>query len=316
MPEGEERRMMSIVQRPGTGRTRERIQMTLLADLRNLIVRRRPEAIDDARTPDVRPVDVSGVDLHSINGGLADDLADRFGRIDDRLDAQSAETRHLSQQIELLPGKLDELHPPAPSGDLAPLERLERLDRLSELDRLERLDQLDQLSQLDGLRQLDRLEALGRLDRLDELDQLPQLAGTVSEIGTRSAGVVEALEGHIAETRKRADALEATLAGVAETAGRDDEALAAIRQQVESNARAIRKAGEMTETVGRGLHEIVESSNRLTGAMGALQQSAAQREESIARLMASNKRSLMFVAIACTLASVTAMVIAAMAMLK
>jgi hypothetical protein len=249
-----------------------------------------PDPLDNpGSTPEALGVDVAAA-VESLGGQLD---AQR-----DRLDAQSAEVRRLVQHMEQVPLVLKET-----------------------------------------------AEIKGQCAQVIDL-----VSGQASEARTREETVVEA----VTETRRHEDAVmeainetkghnSAVIEAIKEAKGRDDavieavntavdkavsgavkritdassgdtETLGRIEQQVESNAQALRMAGETEEGVSQHMREVLESSVRVQRTVAELEKTHQAREAEIAAHFAASKRTMMTLTFACTLASLLALIVAVVAL--
>ena len=292
--------------------------MTLLSGIRNLITRWKPPLAIDIAEPQadgtVEEVDVTepvevveeveatesvalgfepdplsnrssapeaqGVDVAAV----AESIGDRIDAHSDRIETQSAEVRRLVQHMEHLPLVLKET-----------------------------------------------AEIKGQCAQVIEL-----VSGQVSEARTREETVVEAVSETrrhedavmeaIKEARSRDDAVieavnaavdkavSAAVKRITEGSARDAETLNRIQQQVESNAQALRMAGETADGVAQNMGQVLESSMQVQRAVTGLEKSHQGREAEIAAHFAASKRTMMMLAFACTLASLLALVVAVIAL--
>ena len=310
--------------------------MTLLSGIRNLITRRKPPLAIDIAEPQadgtveevVEEVDVTepmevveeveatelvalGVEPDSLSnpGGvpeahgvdvaaLVESIGDQLDAHGDRIDAQAAEARRLVQHMEHLPLVLKETA--EIKGQCAQVIELVS----------------GQVSEA-RTREETVVEAVNETRRHEDA-----VMEAIKKAGDHNDAVVEAIK----EARSRDDAVieavnaavdKAVSAAVKRIAGasaRDAETLNRIQQQVESNAQALRMAGETADGVSQNMGQVLESSMQVQRAVTGLEKSRQGREAEIAKHFAASKRTMLLLAFACTLASLLALAVAVIAL--
>ncbi|MHC4080661.1 MAG: hypothetical protein ACYSU2_05015 [Planctomycetota bacterium] len=308
--------------------------MELLSGIRNLIRRRKPPlAIDIAEPkPDsavVEEVDVTeplevveelealepgALDVEAVSAPMAESAAEVHGfdvaaaveRICDRLDAQgqrvdaqTSEVRRLVQHLEQLPLVLKETA--EIKGQCAQVMELVS-------------------GQVSDARTRDEavVEAVNETRRHEDA-----VLEAINEARGRNDAVIEAInnaQGHddavIEAVNAAVDkAVSAAVKRITEASSRDAETLSHIQQQVESNAQALRMAGETEDGVSQNLREVLESSIRVQRSVAELDKSHEGREAQMAMHFAASKRTMMTLSFACTLAALLALVVAVIALL-
>jgi uncharacterized coiled-coil DUF342 family protein len=306
----------------------------LLSGIRNLIRRRKPPlAIDIAEPkPDsavVEEVDVTeplevveelealepgALDVEAVSAPMAESAAEVHGfdvaaaveRICDRLDAQgqrvdaqTSEVRRLVQHLEQLPLVLKETA--EIKGQCAQVMELVS-------------------GQVSDARTRDEavVEAVNETRRHEDA-----VLEAINEARGRNDAVIEAInnaQGHddavIEAVNAAVDkAVSAAVKRITEASSRDAETLSHIQQQVESNAQALRMAGETEDGVSQNLREVLESSIRVQRSVAELDKSHEGREAQMAMHFAASKRTMMTLSFACTLAALLALVVAVIALL-
>jgi len=249
--------------------------------------------------PDLLNGPGSAPETHGVDvAAVVESIGDRIDAQSDRIETQSSDVRRLVQHMEQLPLVLKET-----------------------------------------------AEIKGQCAQVIEL-----VSGQVSEARTREETVVEA----VSETRRHEDAVmeaineakghnDAVMEAIKQTSGRDDavieaisaaadkavsasvkriteasardaETLSCIQQQVESNAQALRMAGETEEGASQSMRDVLESSVKIERVVAGLNKSHQAREAEITAHFAASKRTMMMLTFACTLASLLALVVAVIAL--
>jgi chromosome segregation ATPase len=305
--------------------------VTLLSGIKNLITRRKPPLAIDIAEPQaegtVEEVDVSepvevveeveameavelGVEPDLVNGpgsateahgvhvaAVVESIGDRIDAQSDRIETQSSEVRRLVQHMEQLPLVLKQTAEirgqcaqviDLVSGQVSEARTREEtvLEAVSETRRHE-----------DAVMEAIN-EAKGHNDAVME---------AIKQASSRDDAVIEAVNAAVDK------AVSASVKRITEASTRDAETLSRIQRQVESNAQALRMAGETEEGASQNIREVLESSMKVQQAVTVFEKSYQGREAEIAAHFASSKRTMMMLAFACTLASLLALVVAVIA---
>jgi DNA-binding ferritin-like protein len=252
--------------------------MTLLSGIRNLITRRKPLAID-----------ISGPPAQHL---IKEDEA--VERVEIKPTAPQLEVGLVSAKVDVLGERIEELN-----------ERIEGIG--------ERIDVLGDNNSAppDELRRL-----------AQHMDQLPLILKEAAEIKGQGAQILDLFGEQLSLASHREDSVTDAVSGVVNNAvkkmtaasSHDGEVLDRIQQQLDSTAEAIRAAGETDEGVNQSLRDVMENSTRLKTSIVQLQQSGEQREAELRRQLAANKRSMLMLAAACSMAALLALVLALIAL--
>jgi chromosome segregation ATPase len=305
---------------------REELELMEAVELEDEFVPRADAAAEAIGAEVLQAAESIGDQLDA-HGKRLDAHGDRLVRHGGKLDAQGTQLdAHRSAveahggQLEAHGGKLD-----AHGGQLeAHGGRLETLaDRLgthgSELEthggRLE--THREQLQ-----RQMALVQALA--EQLQT--RLPQVLQETAEFKSRCAQVIDLVGEQAGEAQRRDDAVTETvnaavtnavgagLKRLGDASSRDAAMLERIQKELASNTQALREAGESEQGAAHHLREVLELTVKLQRAVATLEQSTEGHSALVAARLAQTKRSMMMLAYACTLAALTALVIAVLAL--
>ncbi len=279
--------------------------MSLLTGFRNLIGRKREaetgvavEAETDVAVvaeieakppePEVENIRYERDDDRVVE--TAREVVQRLEAIDDRLGARGAETQRLVKEldghIESSFGRTEQL-----------VQRLDARGEMQAAESKQITDQLGQVLELGGDVAQIKQQCASLLERIDEQLNRSQDHGAVDE--AINAAVSTAVD---AAAKRFGEALE-----------RSGESLQQMRAQLDSTARSVSHADERSEGLVHALRDIQERTAGLDDAITRIGRTVRQREDKLIELLSRTKRSMTLFAYGCTLASLLAVGIAAVA---
>jgi uncharacterized coiled-coil DUF342 family protein len=274
------------------------------------------------------PMAESAAEVHGFDVAAAvERICDRLDAQGQRVDAQTSEVRRLVQHLEQLPLVLKETA--EIKGQCAQVMELVSGQVSDARTRDEAVVEAVNETRRHEDAVLEAInEARGRNDAVIAAVNETQrrenaVLEAINETRGRNDAVIEAInnaQGHddavIEAVNAAVDkAVSAAVKRITEASSRDAETLSHIQQQVESNAQALRMAGETEDGVSQNLREVLESSIRVQRSVAELDKSHEGREAQMAMHFAASKRTMMTLSFACTLAALLALVVAVIALL-
>jgi chromosome segregation ATPase len=254
----------------------------------------------------------SATEAHGVDVvAVVETIGDQINAQSDRIETQSSEVRRLVQHMEQLPLVLKQTA--EIRGQCAQVIELVG-GQVSEARTREEtvVEAVSETRRHEDAVMEAINEARGHNDAVMEAIQAASsrddaVMEAIRQASSRDDAVIEAVNAAVEK------AVSASVKRITEASARDAETLSRIQEQVESNAQALRMAGETEEGASQNMREVLESSMKVERAVTGFEKSHQGREAEIATHFASSKRTMMMLAFACTLASLLALVVALIA---
>ncbi|UCD75106.1 MAG: hypothetical protein JSV91_15140 [Phycisphaerales bacterium] len=156
-----------------------------------------------------------------------------------------------------------------------------------------------------------------RTDRLlDVMDRVPKSLEPLPEISRQNTCLVEALHDHLAQGRDRDSVLKDALANLTRSGGRQTEVLGLIQQQLEANHRAAKERAVALARLNDAMNVLASSNNRTGDLISELVRSDEKRQGELTAMLGRTQKWVIATLACCAAASVTALVVASLALLN
>lgn len=156
-----------------------------------------------------------------------------------------------------------------------------------------------------------------RTERLLEvMDRLPQALDALPEINRQNARLLESLHEHFGQAKRREEAMNSVLGSLTETSVRQTDVLGLVQQHLDANSQSAATLSASLDTLHRGLSDLAESNSRSTLVLERISNAAAEREMDLSRTLGRTQRWMIVAVAFCGAASVMAIIVAVMALVK
>lgn len=156
-----------------------------------------------------------------------------------------------------------------------------------------------------------------RTDRVIEvMDRLPKSLEVLPEINRQNACLIEALHDHLTQARERDSALHEALTTLTKSAGRQAEVLGLIQQQLDANHEAGRERAVAMARLNDSMNVLATSNTRTGDMFAEMAQASEARQGELTAMLGRTQKWVIGTMICCAAASMTALAVAMIAMLK
>ena len=177
---------------------------------------------------------------------------------------------------------------------------------------------LERFTQLDARVEVQAAESRQLADQLGEV---LELVGEVAQIKQQCARMLERVDEQFSRSQNHDEVITAAVGAAVEAAATrfgealdlNGESLQQMRAQLDSTARSVSHADERSEGLVDALRDIQGRTAGLDDAVTRIGQTVQQREDKIIELLSRTRRSMTLFAYGCTLATLLAIGIAAVA---
>jgi hypothetical protein len=155
-----------------------------------------------------------------------------------------------------------------------------------------------------------------RTDTLIEcLEHLPGALDALPEINRQNSRLLEVISEYLDHAKRRDLALNDTLNGITSASSRQTEVLGLLQQQMDATNRS---AEDLKTNLGGfkdAIRELAGSNRQTTTVLSEMNRTSAQRENELRDMLGRSQRWMIAAMICCAAASVTAVVVAGVALL-
>ena len=156
-----------------------------------------------------------------------------------------------------------------------------------------------------------------RTDKLLEvMDRLPKSLEPLPEISRQNTCLVEALHDHLSQARDRDAAMKDSLGNLTRSAGRQTEVLGLIQQQLGANHQAAKERAVALARLNDAMNVLANSNNRTGDLISEMVRADEKRQGELAGMLGRTHKWVIATLACCAAASVTALVVALLALLN
>lgn len=125
---------------------------------------------------------------------------------------------------------------------------------------------------------------------LSLMERMPQALDALPEINRQNSQLLQALNEHLSQSKKRETTLNDTLRSLGESSSQQTEVLGLLQRQLDSSTRSAEQMTETLSSFSEALTNLAATNNRSTDILARIVESAEQRDARMATMASRGDR--------------------------